>query len=73
MRIGFRAHRLEKETKMKKNKVSKIGLMISAVMAVVGFGSVITCGSIPGVIVGLAVAPIVALWSAAPAIERMWI
>ena len=58
---------------MKKNKVSKIGLMISAVMAVVGFGSVITCGSIPGVIAGLAVAPIIALWSAAPAIERMCI
>lgn len=73
MRIGFRAHRLEKETKMKKNKVSKIGLMISAATAVVGFGSVITCGSIPGVIAGLAVAPVVALWSAAPAIERMWI
>ena len=59
MRIGFRAHGLEKETKMKKNKVSRIGLMVSAVMATVGFSA------------GLGIAPIVALWSAAPAIERM--
>ncbi len=58
---------------MKKNKVSKIGLMISGAMAVVGFGSVIACGSIVGVVAGLAVAPVVALWSAAPAIERMCI
>lgn len=71
MRIGFRTHRLEKETKMKKNKVSKIGLMVSAAMAAVGFSAAFAGGSIVGVIAGLGIAPIVALWSAAPAIERM--
>ena len=71
MRIGFRAHGLEKETKMKKNKVSKTGLVVSAAMAAVGFSAAFVGGSIVGVIAGLGIAPIVALWSAAPAIERM--
>ena len=69
MRIGFRAHRLEKETTMK-NKVSKVGLVISAVMATVGFSAAFVGGSIAGLIAGLGIAPIIALWSAAPAIER---
>lgn len=54
---------------MKKN-VSKTGIMISTIMAVAGL-SAATYGSITGLIVGLAIAPIVALWSAAPAIENM--
>ena len=52
-------------------KVSKTGLMISAAMAAVGFSAAFVGGSIVGVVVGLGIAPIVALWSAAPAIERM--
>lgn len=55
---------------MKKN-VSKTGIMISTIMAVAGLSAATTCGSITGLIVGLAIAPIVALWSAAPAIENM--
>lgn len=70
MRIGFRTRRLEKETKMNK-KVSKTGLMISAAMAAVGFSAAFLGGSIVGVIAGLGIAPVVALWAAAPAIERM--
>ena len=56
---------------MKKNKVSKTGLVVSAAMAAVGFSAAFVGGSIVGVIAGLGIAPIVALWSAAPAIERM--
>lgn len=53
-----------------KNKVSKVGLVISAVMATVGFSAAFVGGSIAGLIAGLGIAPIIALWSAAPAIER---
>ena len=56
---------------MKKNKVSKTGLVVSAAMAAVGCSAAFVGGSIVGVIAGLGIAPIVALWSAAPAIERM--
>ena len=54
---------------MKKN-VSKTGIIISSIMAVAGL-SAATVGSIAGLIMGLAVAPIVCLWAIAPAIENM--
>ena len=45
--------------------------MISAAMAAVGFSAAFFGGSIVGVVAGLGIAPIVALWAIAPAIERM--
>jgi hypothetical protein len=51
-------------------KVSKVGMTIAFALVAGGVVSFVACGSAAGIVAALGVAPVVALWSAAPAIER---